>query len=66
MINVVSDEENKISARRIELQNNFAKYTAENEFSYQEWLNPAPGSFFESYKKEMDEINAKIAPELTY
>lgn len=66
MTNVVSEEHNKLSARRIELQNAFAKYTAENEFSYEEWLNPAAGSFFESYKKEMDEINAQVAPALTY
>ncbi len=65
-MDVVSKENNKLSARKIAIQNQFAKWTAENGFSYKDWLNPPAGHFFESYKKEMDEINNKMSPALTY
>lgn len=65
-MDVVSKEHNRLSQRRIVLQNEFSQYVANNGFSYEEWLNPPAGSFFESYKKELDEINAQIAPELGY
>ena len=65
-MNVVSEKENEISAKRIKLQHDFTKYTAENGFNYQEWLNPPAGHFFESYKQEIDKINEIIAPALTY
>ncbi len=65
-MNVTSEKDNKLSMKRIKLQEEFNNYTNENGFSYAEWLNPPAGSFYETYKKELDEINAKIAPELNY
>lgn len=65
-MDVVSEENNALSARRIEIQKDFHNYTEKNGFSYQIWLNPPAGHFFESYKKEMDEINEKMSPALTY
>ncbi len=62
----VSQEANALSAQRIELQNTFKDYTAKNGFSYEEWINPPAGSFYETYKKDLDAINEQIAPELQY
>lgn len=66
MINVVSEEDNKLCARRIELQADFNKFTAQNGFDYATWLNPPAGHFFEGYKAEMDSINETISPALDY
>ncbi len=65
-MNGTTAENNKLSSQRIELQNSFKDYTAKNGFSYEEWINPPAGSFYESYKKDLDAINEQIAPELQY
>ena len=61
-----SQESNELSAKRIALQNTFKEYNEKNGFSYEEWVNPPAGSFYEGYKKELDEINDQMAPPLTY
>ncbi len=62
----VSQRSNELSAKKIALQETFKQHTATNGFSYEEWISPAAGSFYESYKKELDEINNEMAPEITY
>ncbi|NYT52279.1 MAG: hypothetical protein H0A74_01665 [Candidatus Vesicomyosocius endoextente] len=57
---------NELSAKRIILQNTFKDHTKVNGFSYKDWINPPAGSFYEKYKKELDEINNEMAPPLTY
>ncbi|EEZ79615.1 MAG: hypothetical protein HN828_04385 [Candidatus Thioglobus sp.] len=65
-MDAVSQESNELSAKRIALQNTFKEYNEKNGFSYEEWVNPPAGSFYEGYKKELDEINDQMAPPLTY
>lgn len=65
-MDVNSKELNELSAERIKLQVAFSNYNDKNGFSYQEWLNPPTGHFYEGYKKEMDDINNKMAPPLSY
>ena len=65
-MDVNSKENNELSVQRIKLQAGFSAYNEKNGFSYQEWLNPPTGHFYESYKKEMDDINTKMAPPLAY
>jgi hypothetical protein len=65
-MDVNSKENNELSIKRIKLQGEFNDYKEKNGFSYQEWLNPPSGHFYESYKKEMDTINNKMAPPLSY
>ncbi len=65
-MDVVSKENNALSAKKIILQKQFKEYTDENGFSYKDWLNPPAGHFFESYKREIDKINEKMSPALTY
>jgi hypothetical protein len=57
---------NELSTKKIALQETFKIHTAENGFSYEEWINPSAGSFYESYKKDLAEIDNEIAPEITY
>jgi hypothetical protein len=65
-MDVVSKEANELSARRIALQNSFKEYNEKNGFSYQDWVNPPSGHFYESYKNELNEINDQMAPPLEY
>lgn len=65
-MDAVSQESNELSAKRIALQNTFKEYNEKNGFSYEEWVNPPAGSFYEGYKKKLDEINDQMAPPLTY
>ncbi len=59
-------EINKLVNKKIKLENGFKKYNDENGFSYQDWLNPPEGHFYMNYKKELEEIDKKLAPPLTY
>lgn len=65
-MNVVEDNLNKLSVLRIELQGEFKEYTDKNGFSYEEWVNPATGSFYEEYKKKLSDIDNQMAPKLQY
>lgn len=65
-MDVNSKENNELSVKRIKLQAEFSDYKDKNGFSYQEWLNPPTGHFYEGYKKAIDEINNKMAPPLAY
>ena len=65
-MNVTSDENNALSKKKIELQREFGAYNAKHGFSYELWLNPPAGHFYETYRKAMDEIDHKLAPPLTY
>ncbi len=65
-MNAVSEESNALSAQRIELQKTFKVYNEANGFSYEEWVNPPAGHFYEGYKKELEDINNKMAPPLQY
>ncbi|CAB9540771.1 hypothetical protein [uncultured Gammaproteobacteria bacterium] len=65
-MNAVSKESNELSAKRIALQNTFKKFNETNGFSYEEWVNPPVGHFYEGYKQELEEINNQMAPPLQY
>jgi hypothetical protein len=65
-MNATNQHSNELSAKRIALQNTFKTHTQAYGFSYEEWINPPAGSFYEGYKKELDEINNEMAPPLTY
>lgn len=65
-MDAVSKESNELSARRIALQKTFKEFNESNGFSYEEWVNPPAGHFYESYKQELDEINNQMAPPLQY
>lgn len=56
----------KLIARKIVLQGDFKEYNDSNGFSYEEWINPPSGHFYEGYKKEIAEIDNKMSPPLTY
>jgi hypothetical protein len=57
---------NELIAKKIALQETFKEHTAENGFSYEEWINPPTGSFYETYKKDLAVIDNELAPEITY
>jgi hypothetical protein len=57
---------NELSAKKIALQETFKMHTAENGFSYEEWINPSNDSFYESYKKDLADIDNELAPAITY
>ncbi|MDC9715478.1 MAG: hypothetical protein PSN36_06670 [Gammaproteobacteria bacterium] len=65
-MDAVSKESNELSAKRIALQKTFTAYNETNGFSYEEWVNPPAGHFYESYKNELDAINHQMAPPLQY
>jgi len=65
-MDAVNQESNELSAKRIALQNTFKAHTDTNGFSYEDWVNPPAGSFYEGYKNELAEIDAQMAPPLTY
>lgn len=65
-MDAVSKKNNDLSAKRIALQKTFNEYNDNNGFSYEEWVNPPSGHFYEGYKKELDEINNEMAPPLEY
>ncbi len=62
----INEDTNELSARRIKLQADFKEYSDTNGFSYEEWINPPAGHFYEGYKKELADIDAQMAPPLTY
>lgn len=51
---------------RLELQQEFEKYNAENGFDYQAYVVPPSGHFYEKYKSRLREIDDVLAPELKY
>ncbi|HIB30960.1 MAG TPA: hypothetical protein EYO25_03130 [Candidatus Thioglobus sp.] len=57
---------NELIAKKIALQETFKMHTAENGFSYEEWINPSAGSFYESYKQDLADIDNELAPAITY
>ncbi len=65
-MDAVSQENNELSAKRIALQESFKEHTDANGFSYEEWINPPAGSFYETYKNELQAINDVMSPELAY
>lgn len=65
-MDAVSKKNNDLSVKRIALQKTFNEYNDNNGFSYEEWVNPPSGHFYEGYKKELDEINNEMAPPLEY
>jgi len=65
-MNVVEDTLNELSIKRIKLQKTFSEYNDEQGFSYEEWVNPPLGSFYEGYKKELADIDNAMAPPLQY
>ena len=65
-MDAVSQESNELSAKRIALQKSFKEYNETNGFSYEDWVNPPAGSFYEGYKQELDEINNQMSPPLQY
>ncbi len=65
-MDAVSQRSNELSAKKIELQASFKAHTDANGFSYEEWVNPPAGSFYESYKKDLAEVDNEMAPPLQY
>ena len=65
-MDATSQKDNELSAKKIALQETFKLHTAENGFSYEEWINPAAGSFYESYKKDLAEVDNEMSPPLHY
>jgi hypothetical protein len=65
-MNVVEDRLNDLSIKRIKLQNTFTEYNEEHGFSYEQWVSPPAGSFYEGYKKELADIDNEMAPPLQY
>ncbi len=65
-MDAMSQQANELSAKKIALQDTFKTHTAENGFSYEEWINPPAGSFYESYKKDLAEVDNEMAPAITY
>lgn len=65
-MDAVSQENNELSAKRIELQKSFKEYNEKNGFSYEDWVNPPAGHFYEGYKQELSEVNNQMAPPLQY
>ncbi len=59
-------EKEALIRERIELQNAYRNYVAQNGFNYQEYLSPAPGSFYDTYRRRLEEINTVLAPALKY
>jgi len=62
----MSQQANELSIKKIALQGTFKEHTAVNGFSYEEWINPPAGSFYENYKKDLAEIDNEMAPPLEY
>ena len=65
-MDVVSKNSNELSVKRIALQKTFKEFNEKNGFSYEEWVNPPAGHFYEGYKAELDAINDQMAPPLQY
>ena len=65
-MDTMSKQTNELVAKKIALQENFKQHTAENGFSYEEWINPPAGSFYENYKKDLAEVDNEMAPPLEY
>jgi len=49
-MDAVSKENNELSAKRIALQKSFKEYNEKNGFSYEDWVNPPAGHFYEGTK----------------
>ncbi len=65
-MDAVSKKSNELSAKRIILQNSFKEYNEKNGFSYEDWVKPPAGHFYEGYKKNLDEIDNQMSPPLQY
>ncbi len=65
-MDATNQRSNELSAKKIALQETFKIHTAENGFSYEEWISPSAGSFYESYKQELADIDNEMAPAITY
>ena len=51
---------------RLQLQRQLREHFAREGFDYAEYVNPPAGSWMERYHRRIREIDAIIAPELTY
>lgn len=65
-MDVVSQKLSKLSKQKIVLQKSFQEYSDKHGFSYEEWINPPAGHFYEDYKKQLAEIDSQMAPPLSY
>lgn len=65
-MDALSKQANDLSTKKIALQETFKKYSDDNGFSYEEWINPPAGSFYESYKKDLAEIEEQMSPPIEY
>lgn len=65
-MDAVSKESNELSTKRVALQKTFKEFNEANGFSYEEWVNPPAGHFYEGYKKELNDIDNQMAPPLQY
>ncbi len=65
-MDATDQKSNELTAKKIALQETFKLHTAENGFSYEEWINPPAGSFYESYKQDLADIDNELAPAITY
>jgi hypothetical protein len=65
-MDVVDKSLNDLSIKRIELQKSFAEYNEKNGFSYELWVTPPSGHFYETYKDALQQIDFKMAPPLQY
>jgi hypothetical protein len=66
MMDGIGQKANELSLKKIALQATFKEHTDTNGFSYEEWVNPPAGSFYESYKKDLEAIDLEMAPPLAY
>ena len=55
-----------ISGHHLDITDAIKQHAEENGFSYEEWVNPPAGHFYENYKRELDDINNQMAPPLQY
>ncbi len=65
-MDAVSQENNQLSIKRIALQNTFKEYNEANGFSYEDWISPPTGHFYQGYKQALEQINDQMAPPLQY
>ena len=65
-MNAVSQASNELSSQRIALQETFKEYNAKNGFSYEEWVSPPVGHFYEDYKKKLEAIDEQMTPSAQY
>lgn len=62
----ITQQQRDLSKKKIILQDSFREYVDINGYSYEEWINPVTGSFYDTYKRELAEIEELLAPQLSY